>query len=46
MESNMFDYEQLKLQETFGIKKYKDSIYRGSIVNGKRSGLGVIQYRT
>jgi hypothetical protein len=46
MISSMFDYDQLKQSETFGIKKYKDSIYRGNIVNGQRSGLGVILYRT
>lgn len=46
MESQVFDYESLKESPSFGIKRYKDSIYRGELVNGKRSGLGVIQYRT
>ena len=29
MESNMFDYEEIKSSEFFGIKKYADSVYRG-----------------
>ena len=29
MESNMFDYEEVKVSEYFGIKKYADSVYRG-----------------
>ena len=46
MESSVFDYEMLKQSPNFGIKQYKDSIYRGELVNGKRAGLGVMQYRT
>ena len=29
MESSMFNYEDLKSLEDFGIKKYQDAIYRG-----------------
>ena len=46
MESELFDYEQLRASESFGIKRYKESIYRGELVDGKRQGLGAIQYRT
>ena len=45
MESNMFDYEQVKQGEHFGIKKYTDAIYRGELVSGKREGYGVMVYR-
>jgi hypothetical protein len=31
MESNMFDYEEIKKAEFFGIKKYADSVYRGEL---------------
>ena len=29
MISNEFDYESVRLSDTFGIKQYKDCIYRG-----------------
>ena len=45
MESNMFDYEEIKKSPMFGIKKYADAIYRGEIVNGKRDGFGTMVYR-
>ena len=28
------------------MKQYKDSIYKGELINNKRSGYGVIYYRT
>jgi hypothetical protein len=31
MESNMFDFEEIKAGEFFGLKNYKDSFYRGEI---------------
>jgi len=31
MESNMFDYEEIKKNAMFGLKKYQDSFYRGEI---------------
>lgn len=46
MESNLFDYEKLKESEKFGIKQYRDSVYKGELLNGKRSGLGTCFYRT
>jgi hypothetical protein len=45
MESTVFDYEELRLSESFGIKKYSDAVYRGELSNGKRSGKGVMQYK-
>ncbi len=45
MESGVFDYEQVKASDKFGIKMYKDSVYRGELVNNKREGRGVILYR-
>lgn len=36
MESTIFDYQQICKSELFGIKQYRDSIYRGELVNGKR----------
>ena len=44
MVSNEFDYEELLESELFGIKKYRDAIYRGEIENRKRQGKGVIIY--
>ena len=40
----MFDYELLRQATNFGMKHYKDSVYRGELENGKRNGLGVMQY--
>lgn len=45
MESNMFDYEQIKICEIFGIKKYQDAVYRGELAAGRRHGFGVMVYR-
>ena len=45
MESVVFDYEILRQSPEFGMKQYKDSVYRGELFNGKRHGLGVMQYR-
>lgn len=46
MESNMFDYEQIKQSEFFSMKKYQDSFYRGEVNDhGQREGYGVMVYR-
>ena len=45
MESTLFDYDSMKKSEDFGIKKYSDAIYRGELQNGKRHGMGVMQYK-
>jgi hypothetical protein len=46
MLSNEFDYEELKKSERFGIKQYKDAIFRGELEGRKRHGKGVIVYKT
>ena len=45
MESNMFDYEQIRKSDLFGVKKYTDAVFRGELENGKRSGFGAMVYR-
>jgi hypothetical protein len=45
MESSLFDFQAIKDQPNFGIKKYNDSIYRGELENNKRKGFGVMVYR-
>lgn len=42
----MFDYEQIKASQFFGIKKYADSVYRGELnAENLREGYGVMIYR-
>lgn len=45
MESQVFDYEILRQSSEFGMKQYNEAVYRGELFNGKRHGLGVMQYR-
>ena len=45
MESQVFDFEILKQSPEFGMKNYNEAVYRGELTNGKREGLGVMQYR-
>lgn len=46
MESNMFDYESVKILPNFGVKKYADSVFRGELDDtNQRSGFGVMVYR-
>ena len=45
--SNEFDYHMLlENSEDFGVKRFKDAIYRGELhtVTGKRHGKGIILY--
>ena len=45
MISNEFDYEAVRKGENFGIKQYKDCIYRGELNEKRqREGLGVLVY--
>lgn len=44
MESDVFDFNELKNSEMFGIKKYQDAIYKGEILSGKRNGKGVYKW--
>ena len=48
MISNEFDYETIRQSENFGIKQYRDCIYRGQLDDAtrKRDGLGVLVYKT
>lgn len=41
---DIFDFEKVKNSPNFAVKNYKDSMYRGEIINSKRHGLGVITY--
>lgn len=48
MLSNEFDYHDIvENSEDFGVKKFKDAIYRGELdqETGKRHGKGVIVYK-
>ena len=47
MISNEFDYEELKGSDSFGIKQYRDSIYRGELdkKTRKRHGFGAVVYK-
>lgn len=44
MLTDLFDFETLTQAEHFAIKRYKDSVYRGEIVDKQRHGLGVCVY--
>jgi hypothetical protein len=44
MLTDLFDFEQLTQQDTFAVKRYKDSLYRGEIADKQRHGLGVCVY--
>ena len=46
MESSVFDYEVIKTNSTFKIKIYHDACYKGEIVDGKRTGKGVMIYKS
>ena len=48
MISNEFNYEEVRTGERFGIKQYRDCIYRGQLANNKkfREGLGVLVYES
>lgn len=42
----MFDYEEIKSGDFFGLKKYHDSFFRGEInAQNQREGYGVMTYR-
>ena len=45
MESTIFDFEEVRKSDRFGQKFFNDAVYRGELLNGKRQGLGVMQYR-
>lgn len=43
---NLIAWEELKELETFAVKSYKDSVYRGELKDSKRDGKGVITYNS
>ena len=42
---DFLDWEELKISQYFAVKEYKDSVYRGEIVDSKRNGKGIMTYR-
>ena len=44
MVTDLFDYKELQQKENFAFKRYKDSLYRGEVVENKRQGLGICVY--
>ena len=44
MITDLFDFEELKKSENFAIKRYKESLYRGELINGLRQGSGICVY--
>jgi hypothetical protein len=43
---DIINWIELKSCKQFAIKSYKDSVYRGEIVDSMRSGKGVITYNS
>ena len=46
MMSHLFDYEALVEGEDFAVKRYKDSLYKGTMIEKDRQGVGVLIYGT
>lgn len=46
MISELFDYNQVKNLELFGMKRLKHALYKGCLQGKKRHGLGVLVYRS
>ena len=44
MVTDLFDFDELKTRKDFLIKRYKESLYRGEIKDGKRHGQGICVY--
>jgi len=42
----MINWENVLRSQHFAVKMYKDSVYRGEIMNSMRNGKGVITYKT
>jgi len=45
MVSNLFEYNTVKNDPNFALKRYKDSLFKGTVIDKKRSGLGAMVYR-
>ena len=45
MVTDLFSFEELKVRPNFAIKRYKESLYRGELVEGgMRQGQGICVY--
>lgn len=44
MESSLFDFEEVKKHENFGIKIFHNSIFKGIMIDNSRNGAGVMIY--
>ena len=44
MVTDLFQFEELKSRPNFAIKRYKESLYRGELVEGNRHGQGICVY--
>ena len=44
MITDLFDFEELKKSDNFAIKRYKESLYRGELLDGVRQGSGICVY--
>ena len=44
MLSQLFDYQQLSETEEFGLKRWRNTLYKGTLIDRKRHGLGVLIY--
>lgn len=44
MQSQLFDFRQLCEEEEFGVKRTKNTLYKGILVERQRQGLGVLIY--
>jgi len=42
----LISWDELTASKTFAVKSYKDSVYRGEIVESMRHGRGVITYNS
>lgn len=45
MKSDLFNFEDLKLDPNFQVRKLGDSIYMGTIKEDKREGMGIMRYK-
>ena len=44
MESSLFDFEEVRRSENFGIKVFNNAVFKGIIINGSRNGNGIMIY--
>ena len=46
MRPDLIPWDELTASKAFAVKSYKDSVYRGEIVESMRHGKGVISYNS